>query len=240
MGVGVFESRQQRPNSIDLRNITNSELSSGGYCSSHAHTITSNISGIVTNAVNQKTVSPDKNENGIISMHSMQSAEQTVHVENICDDEIFSENQNFEQSGYFISEGMGTSGINSRIKIRPSQPPPAPPSNGSRNGTPVSSNANTPTRIRNLSNNRDILPPPPPIPEGVINISPPRALSVGNGNASIGISVQLPKNKSSILLHLDNNFTNSNLANMSRPPIYQDLSSSPQAEQQLEYGRPSN
>lgn len=232
--VGVFESRQQRPNSIDLRNISNSELSSDDYYSSHVHTTTSNISALVTNAVNQKTVSPGENEKGITSMHLTQRAEQTLHAEHVCDDEIFGENQNFcEQSGFFISEGMGTSAINSRMKTRPSQPPPAPPSNGSRSGTPVSSNANTPTRIRNLSNNRDILPPPPPIPEGVINITSPRTLSVGNGNASTGISLQLPKNKSSILLHLDNNnFNTSNLTNMSRPPIYQDLALSPQAEHQ--------
>lgn len=164
----------------------------------------------------------------------MQSTEQTLLVEHFCDDEMFNENQNCcEQSGFFTSDGVGTSGLNLRMKIRPSQPPPAPPSTGSRNGTPVSSNANTPTRIRNLSSNRDILPPPPPIPEGVMNISPPKTLSVGNGNASLGISLQLPKNKSSILLNLDNNFTTSKLANISRPPNYQDLVSSPQSEHQV-------
>lgn len=230
--VGVFESRQHRPSSIDLRNISNSEQSSGVFCSPHAHTTSSNLSGVVNSAINLNTVATGKNENGILSMPSMQSAEQMLAVDNFCDDEMFMGNPNCEQSDFYSSDGMGTSGINSRIKIRPSQPPPAPPTNGSRNGTPVSSNANTPTRIRNLSNNRDILPPPPPIPEGVMNISPPRTISAGNGNASLGMSLQLPKNKSNIRLHLDNNFTNSNLANISRPPNYQDLTSSPQAENQ--------
>lgn len=54
-------------------------------------------------------------------------------------------------------------------KIRPTQPPPAPPSSGSGGGTPNASNANTPTRGRSMSTGRDVLPPPPPIPE----LSPP-------------------------------------------------------------------
>lgn len=49
-------------------------------------------------------------------------------------------------------------------KIRPTQPPPAPPSNNSNQGTPNASNANTPTRGRSMSQGRDVLPPPPPIP----------------------------------------------------------------------------
>ena len=54
-------------------------------------------------------------------------------------------------------------------KIRPTVPPPAPPSSGSGGGTPNASNANTPTRGRSMSTGRDVLPPPPPIPE----LSPP-------------------------------------------------------------------
>lgn len=49
-------------------------------------------------------------------------------------------------------------------KIRPTQPPPAPPSSNSNSGTPNASNANTPTRGRSMSQGRDVLPPPPPIP----------------------------------------------------------------------------
>ena len=61
-------------------------------------------------------------------------------------------------------------------KLRPSQPPPAPPSSGS-GGTPNVSNANTPTRGRSMSTGRDVLPPPPPIPE----LSPPHQMPVANG-----------------------------------------------------------
>lgn len=50
-------------------------------------------------------------------------------------------------------------------KVRPSQPPPAPPSNAS---TP---SANTPTRGRSVSSGRDNLPPPPPPPD--VPMSPP-------------------------------------------------------------------
>ncbi|XP_017768377.1 PREDICTED: wiskott-Aldrich syndrome protein family member 2 [Nicrophorus vespilloides] len=52
-------------------------------------------------------------------------------------------------------------------KIRPSQPPPAPPSNQS---TP---SANTPTRGRSMSTGRDNLPPPPPPPD---TMSPPNGI----------------------------------------------------------------
>jgi len=53
-------------------------------------------------------------------------------------------------------------------KIRPSQPPPAPPSNQT---TPT---ANTPTRMRGASMGRDNLPPPPPPPENPM--SPPNGI----------------------------------------------------------------
>lgn len=57
--------------------------------------------------------------------------------------------------------------------MRPSQPPPAPPSNASSNSTPTISSANnTPTRGRSMSTGRDTLPPPPP-PPGEMPISPP-------------------------------------------------------------------
>lgn len=52
-------------------------------------------------------------------------------------------------------------------KSRPSHPPPAPPSNAS---TP---SANTPTRIKSITTNRDNLPPPPPPPEAM---SPPNGI----------------------------------------------------------------
>jgi WAS protein family, member 3 len=63
-----------------------------------------------------------------------------------------------------IESPYGAPGTPSRGgKIRPTQPPPAPPSSGS-GGTPNVSNANTPTRGRSMSQGRDVLPPPPPIP----------------------------------------------------------------------------
>jgi WAS family protein 3 len=63
-----------------------------------------------------------------------------------------------------IESPYGAPGTPSRGgKIRPTQPPPAPPSSGS-GGTPNASNANTPTRGRSMSQGRDVLPPPPPIP----------------------------------------------------------------------------
>jgi len=50
-------------------------------------------------------------------------------------------------------------------RSRPTQPPPAPPSNASSNSTPtVASANNTPTRGRSMSTGRDTLPPPPPPP----------------------------------------------------------------------------
>ncbi|KAL1494072.1 hypothetical protein ABEB36_009728 [Hypothenemus hampei] len=66
--------------------------------------------------------------------------------------------------GPLSSESLYASGTPTRSKSRPSQPPPAPPSNQS---TP---SAGTPTRARGLSAARDQLPPPPPPPE---TTSPP-------------------------------------------------------------------
>jgi WAS protein family, member 3 len=63
-----------------------------------------------------------------------------------------------------IESPYGAPGTPSRGgKIRPTQPPPAPPSSG---GTPNASNPNTPTRGRSMSTGRDVLPPPPPVPAG--------------------------------------------------------------------------
>ncbi|KAK0087210.1 hypothetical protein PV325_001579 [Microctonus aethiopoides] len=57
-------------------------------------------------------------------------------------------------------------------RSRPTQPPPAPPSNASSNSTPTTTSANnTPTRGRSMSTGRDTLPPPPPPPGEVL--SPP-------------------------------------------------------------------
>ncbi|ENN71312.1 wiskott-Aldrich syndrome protein family member 3 [Dendroctonus ponderosae] len=66
--------------------------------------------------------------------------------------------------GPLSSESLYAGGTPTRSKSRPSQPPPAPPSNQS---TPT---AGTPTRSRGFSSARDQLPPPPPPPEAT---SPP-------------------------------------------------------------------
>lgn len=211
----VIESRHHRPNSIDLRNICNSEQAIGGFCSPVNSSIASNV---IADIIGSHPSTLGKNDNGILAMHSMHNTDQASQMQDLYDDELYNinnENQPcYEQCGSLAPEGMCTPGIISRMKIRPSQPPPAPPSNGSRNGTPVSSNANTPTRGRNISNNRDILPPPPPIPEGVMNTtSPPRTIAVINGTIS-----------------MDNNFAN--MVNVSQQPNYHDLPSSAQSDHQ--------
>lgn len=64
---------------------------------------------------------------------------------------------------YQSPSGPGTPSRGGRI--RPSQPPPAPPSNASSNSTPTIASANnTPTRGRSMITARDTLPPPPPPP----------------------------------------------------------------------------
>ena len=71
--------------------------------------------------------------------------------------------------GPLSSESLYQGGTPTRgSKARPSQPPPAPPSNTS---TPSS---NTPTRGRSMSAGRDTLPPPPPPPD--TTMSPPNGI----------------------------------------------------------------
>lgn len=86
--------------------------------------------------------------------------------------------------GAMSPESMYAPGTPSRGKPRPSQPPPAPPSTGS-GGTPTASSANTPTRNRSISNTRDVLPPPPPVP--MESMSPPsqQLHHMTNGTASV-------------------------------------------------------
>lgn len=82
-------------------------------------------------------------------------------------------------------ESVYGSGTPTRNKIRPTQPPPAPPPN---TGTLNASNANTPTRGRHMPGDRDNLPPPPPIPDCVApaqNISSQINSSVLNGNMAL-------------------------------------------------------
>ncbi|XP_028133863.1 actin-binding protein WASF2 [Diabrotica virgifera virgifera] len=73
--------------------------------------------------------------------------------------------------GPLSSESLYAGGTPTRgVKIRPSQPPPAPPSN---NSTP---SASTPTRGRSMSTGRDNLPPPPPPPEATMSPPPPNGI----------------------------------------------------------------
>lgn len=51
--------------------------------------------------------------------------------------------------------------------------------------TPNASNANTPTRNRNVQQGRDALPPPPPVPMENMHTSPPHMHAMTNGNASV-------------------------------------------------------
>lgn len=51
--------------------------------------------------------------------------------------------------------------------------------------TPNASNANTPTRNRNMQQGRDALPPPPPVPMENMHTSPPHMHAMTNGNASV-------------------------------------------------------
>ncbi|XP_017466279.1 PREDICTED: wiskott-Aldrich syndrome protein family member 3 [Rhagoletis zephyria] len=211
--VGVLESRHHRPNSINLRKVCNSEQAAGN-CGDPLTQSCTTITSAVANAIGIHSPSIGKTENGILAIHSMQCIEQ-AQLQDLYDDETFNENQrSYEQFG---SEGICAQGMLSRTKIRPSQPPPDPPSNGSRHVTPVSSNANTPTRTRNGVNNRDILPPPPPIPEALMNTSsPPRSISVINGNTSLG-----------------KNIPNINLINIPEQPNWHDLPPSAQPEHQV-------
>ena len=112
------------------------------------------------------------------------------------DDGMYNNNQHMygsNSNNQISQENLYAPGTPSRgnSKSRPSQPPPAPPSNGSGNGTPNVSNANTPTRGRSISSGRDTLPPPPPIPEQLQ--SPPTM----NGGNTVAAKLLLNRSHSS-------------------------------------------
>lgn len=101
--------------------------------------------------------------------------QQQMSYQQMTDDSAYSSSAYGQ--GQQMESPYGAPGTPSRGgKLRPSQPPPAPPSSGS-GGTPNASNANTPTRGRSMSTGRDVLPPPPPIPE----LSPPHQMPMANG-----------------------------------------------------------
>ncbi|XP_067622313.1 actin-binding protein WASF3 [Eurosta solidaginis] len=225
---GVFESRQQRPNSIDLRSICNSDLTIDGCRSPNTEITTPHNAPVSTHVADFHSSTTRKNDNGIFQMHSTQSIKE--NIQSFYEGELYKEDpQSYEEAGALPTEGNCTLGLTSRMKLRPSQPPPAPPSTGSKNGTPVSSSANTPTRGRNLANNRDILPPPPPVPEGLWNTSSsPCTFTAMNRNTPTGIPLQLSNNS---VVHLENSFANINAANGSQKSNYNNLSSSVEEEQ---------
>ncbi|KAG5675140.1 hypothetical protein PVAND_005068 [Polypedilum vanderplanki] len=121
-----------------------------------------------------------------------------------------------------IESPYGAPGTPSRGgKIRPTQPPPAPPSSGS-GGTPNVSNANTPTRGRSMSQGRDVLPPPPPIPS---NISSPQQVANGilrhPGRTSMntrGDSPQRTDLNNHVMAQLNSQITNIDINDLPPPP----------------------
>lgn len=107
-------------------------------------------------------------------------------------------------------------------KLRPSQPPPAPPSSGSGNGTPNASNGGTPTRSRSMSTGRDVLPPPPPIPE----LSPPHQMQGMQPMNGILRRTSLNRNDSPqrhdlnnhVMTQLNSQIDNMNINDLPPPP----------------------
>lgn len=114
------------------------------------------------------------------------SAYATTQPQQMYDESMYNSQNMYAHSGAQGSTSPGdyAPGTPSRGKVRPTQPPPAPPSGGN---TPNASNANTPTRNRNLSS-RDALPPPPPVPmENMISPQPMQQMT--NGNASVAAKI---------------------------------------------------
>ncbi|XP_017025748.1 actin-binding protein WASF3 isoform X3 [Drosophila kikkawai] len=166
--MGVYETRQPRPNSIELHRPYPSEQIDG-----------STYEQLTPQMANQYAATFGPNGGGQQMQQHMQQHQQQMY-----DTGLYQSHALYGQTG---GQGVmspepiyGPGGTPTRNKPRPSQPPPAPPSNGSGGGTPTASNANTPTRGRSMSTSRDALPPPPPVPDV---ISP---MSVMNGANNSG------------------------------------------------------
>ncbi|KAH8261818.1 hypothetical protein KR038_009050 [Drosophila bunnanda] len=163
--MGVYETRQPRPNSIELHRPYPSEQIDG-----------STYEQLTPQMANQYAATFGPNGGGQQMQQHMQQHQQQMY-----DTGLYQSHALYGQTGVMSPEPIyGPGGTPTRNKPRPSQPPPAPPSNGSGGGTPTASNANTPTRGRSMSTSRDALPPPPPVPDV---ISP---MSVMNGANSSG------------------------------------------------------
>jgi WAS family protein len=98
-----------------------------------------------------------------MSPHYQQQQQQNHYMQQqqqMYDESIYNQYQQQMGQQNMSMESPYAPGTPSKGKPRPSEPPPAPPlSTGS------TSNPNTPTRGRSISTGRDILPPPPPIPD---------------------------------------------------------------------------
>ncbi|XP_023031417.1 wiskott-Aldrich syndrome protein family member 1 isoform X2 [Drosophila willistoni] len=180
VGIGIYDTRPQRPNSIEVRRSYQSEQIDGtGY-----DQLTPQTGG------NQYASAYGTNgfASSAAQMHVQQQQQQQQHQQQIYDAGLYHQTQGlYGQSGQgaISPDPIYGPGTPSRNKPRPSQPPPAPPSNGSGGGTPTASHANTPTRGRSMSTSRDALPPPPPVPDAM---SP---MSAMNGAASGHIAAKL-------------------------------------------------
>lgn len=162
---------QMRPNSIELRHSYQSEGVDGYAPTSQMHQ-QSQYATAHHNQQQQHHLPPQQMQH-----HQQQQQQQSMY------DEGMYNSQNLYASGQ-SPYSTDTLYSPSRNKVRPTQPPPAPPSTGN---TPTGSNANTPTRSRSISANRDALPPPPPVP--LESMSPPHQMQITNGNASVAAKI---------------------------------------------------
>lgn len=142
LGVNMHDQRPPRPNSIELRRSYQNETIDGPMYSPH----------------HQPGSPPEQNYNNMM--------QQMGYEDSIYQQQMYGQGPMSSESLYGQSSTPTRAPTN---KIRPTQPPPAPPSNSS---TPSASN--TPTRGRSMSTGRETLPPPPPPPEAVM--SPPNGV----------------------------------------------------------------
>lgn len=205
-GMGIYETRPARPNSIELRRSYQSEQIDGVYGPLSPQTAGNMIANAQQGGGSQYATTAYAANGG---MHPSQQQHMQQHQgmqggmqhqqqqsllqqqQQMYDDALYHQSHALYgqtgQGGPMSPEPIYAPGTPSRTKPRPNVPPPAPPSNGSGGGTPTASSANTPTRGRSMSTSRDALPPPPPIPDGMINTtSPSQMLAQLNGGVVSG------------------------------------------------------
>ncbi|XP_061387813.1 actin-binding protein WASF2 [Musca vetustissima] len=183
--MGIYDTRPPRPNSIELRRSYQSEQIDGVYGPLSPQT----AGQMMANAQGGGSQYATTGYQGMAG--GMQQQQQHAHAQQMYEDALYHQSQGLYgqtggQGGPMSPEPIYAPGTPSRTKPRPSVPPPAPPG-GSNGGTPTASNANTPTRGRSMSTSRDALPPPPPIPDGMVNTnSPSQMLAAMNGGIPPG------------------------------------------------------